>query len=167
MKIPGEDSLLSSTSQREGPGTDPSLLTSEGTNPTDSFGLGPLAARTVRKENTRFTQPVASYCGSPSTLHTATKDFLSHFTQNPNTLPWRSGHLGPARKWPLPPSPSPALAAQLYSLLLRLGPHATSPEACFPWPRHLQQITALTLFFFLAPTGHSDYVFPSQHPSFH
>ena len=59
------------------------------------------------ERNSRFTQPVASYCGSPSKLHTATKDLLSHSTQNPNTLPWCSGHLGPAHKWPLPPSPSP------------------------------------------------------------
>lgn len=39
------------------------------------------------------------------------------------------------------------LAAQLYSWLLRLGPHVTSPEACFPWPRHLQHITTRNLIF--------------------
>ena len=91
---------------------------------------------------------MASYCGSPRKLHTATNNFLSHFTQNPNTSPWPSGHLGPACKRPLQPSPfsRPACLA-LLAWLLRLGPHVTSPEACFPRPWHLQHITTRNLIF--------------------
>lgn len=60
---------------------------------------------------------MASYCGSPSKLHTATNDFLSHFTENPNTLLWPSDHLGPARTWPLQPAPfsRPTCLASLLS----------------------------------------------------
>lgn len=73
----------------------PNLRRSQPCWPLD---LRPLPSRTVRKQISVATQSMAPCYGSPSTLNTTANDFMSRFKQNPNTLPWRSYHLGPAYK---------------------------------------------------------------------
>ena len=137
--------------------------------------LRPLPSRTVRKQISVSTQSVAPCYGSPTTLNTTADDFVSRFKQNPNTLPWRSYHLGPAYKRQRQSLP--------LSLPTEAQPHWPRCLATLipaqPWLAHhlargvLSTTTAspshhypLTLFFFLAPVGHSNYIFPSQCPSF-
>ena len=123
MKIPGEDSLLQA---KERPGTDPSLLTSEGTNPTNPFGPGPMAARTVRKEipvslslwlltvaaPANFIQPLKISCHTSHKIQTPYHGAQVIWAQPANgrfrprllpprlSRPGRSTVLTPAQAWP-------------------------------------------------------------------